>query len=368
MKLLIAATVMGMCLGSCLTARASDPVVCSAFNARGDAATVTLLEHKLSLQIAPAVGTKSVTLTASINDDGLLGCGAFFDSDNRYLAIGVNPIGLKTGPLDITVANLAVNKIIGNFAVQPSARMGESLKLVGFLRDSSSLAVLGSGAPDHPTKSFSTTLFRVTGKQENPTETRTLPANALSVGEVSFADAAHNRLWFKSSPQYCPMRSVPLVGNGPEVVAVDEASAKAACDVGRAIGYPDENTLITAVTREPSDLVTRVDLGQHSAQQLALPATGGRGSYTAVGRGVLSPDGKIFAVSRNLLSNSFLGDAHSHGTEVDVVQVSPLKFIGKVRLKSDTDAASISIDHRNGSVTVLYFEDGKWKSVHPKVQ
>jgi hypothetical protein len=159
-----------------------------------------------------------------------------------------------------------------------------------------------------------------------------------------------------------------LVGNGQEGSAVDEASAKAACDVGRAIGYPDENTLITAVTREPSDLITRVDLRKHGTEQLALPAAAGHGNYTAVGRGVLSPDGQIFEVSRNLLSNSFSGNAHSHGTEVDVVQVSPLKFIGKVRLKSDTDSASISIDHRNGSVTVLYYEDGKWKSEHLKLQ
>jgi len=368
MKALITATVVGMCLGSCVTARASDPVVCSAFDARGDAATVTLQEHKLNLQIAPAVGGKSVTLTASINDEGLLGCGVFFDSKNRYAAVGVNPLGLETGPLNIIVADLTANKIIGNFTVQPSVRMGESLKLVGFLRDSSSLAVLGSGVPDHPTKSFSTTLFRVTGKQENPPETRTLPPNTLSAGNVSFADAAHNRLWFKSSPQFCPLRSVPLMGNGPEGVAVDEASAKAACDVGRAIGYPDENTLITAVTREPSDLVTRVDLGQHSAEQLALPAPGGHGTYTAVGRGVLSPDGQVFAVSRNLLSNSFSGDAHSHGTEVDVVQVFPLKIIGKVLLKPDADPASLSIDHENGTVTVLSFQNGRWELKSLKVQ
>jgi|GEM_PF-5510774 len=368
MKVLITATVLGMCLGFCLTARASDPVVCSAFDARGDAATVTLLERELGLQITAAAGRKSVTLMAPINEDELLGCGVFFDSENRYVAVGINPIGLKTGPLNIIVADLAANKIIGNFAVQPDARMGESLKLVGFLRDSSSLAVFGSGAPDHPTKSFSTTLFRVTGEQENPPERRTLPANTLSVGNVSFADAAHNRLWFKSSPQFCPLRSVPLVGNGPDGAVVDEDRAKVACDVGRAIGYPDEDTLITAVTREPGDLVTRVDLGQRSTEQLALPATGGNGSYTEVGRGVLSPDGHVFAVSRSLLSNSFLGDAHSHGTEVDVVQVSPLKFIGKIRLKSDTGSASISIDHRNGSVTVLYFEDGKWKTEHLNVQ
>lgn len=365
-KTLIAATVVGMCFGSCLMARASDPVVCSAVDARGDAATVTILEHNLSLQIVSATDGKTVALTASIKEDGLFGCRVFFDSKNRYAAIGVNPLGLKTGLLNIIVADLTVNKVIGDFKVQPSAQMGESLNLVGFLQDSSSLTVLGSGAPNHPTKSFSTTLFRVTGEQERPTETQILPANTLSVGNVSFVDAAHNRLWLRSSPQFCPLLSVPLIGNGSVGVAVDEASAKAACDAERAIGYPDENTLITAVTREPSDLVTHVDLRQRNVEQLALPAPGGHGSYTTVERGVLSPGGQFFAILRNLLSNTFSGDAYSRGTEIDIVRVSPLKFIGKIRLTSDTDPASISIDHRNGLVKVLYFEDGKWKSEHLK--
>jgi hypothetical protein len=63
-----------------------------------------------------------------------------------------------------------------------------------------------------------------------------------------------------------------------------------------------------------------------------------------------------------VLSNSFSGDAHSQGTEVDIVQVSPIKLIGKIRLKPDVDPASLSIDHRNGTVTVLSFQDGKWAS------
>jgi hypothetical protein len=159
-----------------------------------------------------------------------------------------------------------------------------------------------------------------------------------------------------------------LTGNGTEKAAVDEGDAKAACDVGYAIAYPNQETLITAVSRDPGDLVTRVELAQHKVDQIVLPNSGGHRGYTSVGRGALSADGEVFAIARILLTNSLSGDAHIQGTELDVVQVSPLKLIGKVRLKPDTDSASISIDHRNGSVTVLSFQNGRWKSEPLEVQ
>jgi hypothetical protein len=360
MKLLIKAVVMGICLASCLTASASYPVVCSAFDGRGDSVTVTLAEQKLTLQISRASGGP-LPLSTSAREGGLLGCRALFDKDSHYMAVGLSHLGLTAGPLRIVTVDLTTGKFAGDFTV-PNVVLGASLKLAGFLRGKSTLVVLGSGAPDHPTKAFSTALFQVTGEQEGSPETRNLPADAGSDGNVSFADAAHNRLWFKSSPQFCPLRSVSLVGEGPDEARVDEANAQAACDVESAIAYPDGNALITATTRQPDDLVTSVDFATHSAQQIALPETGGHGSYSSVEAGTLSPDGQVFAVSRTLLSNSLLGDAHSRGTEVDIVQVSPLKIIGKVLLKPEADPASLSVDHRNGGVTVLSFQGGKWSS------
>lgn len=360
MRLLDKATAIGMCLCSCLMAKDSYPVACSAFNGRGDAAAATIADQNLSLQITPAAGGKPLSLSALISDDGLIGCGIFFDKSSRYVAVGVNHLGLKTGPLNITVADLMINRLISSFVVQPNADVGVSPKLAGFLPGGTVLVVLATGAADHPTKSFSTTLFDVTGEQEKPSQTRTLPADAGSVGNVSLVDVVHNRLWFKSRPQFCPLRSVPLIGNGPEGVNVDEAGARAACDVESAIAYPDESTLIVAVTRDSGDLVTRIDLLQHKVEEMTLQNKEGRGRYTSVGRGVLSADGEVFAITRILLANSLLGDAHSYGTELDVVQVSPLKMIAKVRLKPDIDTASISIGHRNGAVTVLSFGDGRW--------
>jgi hypothetical protein len=354
---------MGMCLAPCLSAKVTYPVVCSAFDERGDAATATLAELKLMLQISPATGGEPISLSTSVSWEGLIDCRVFFDRDSHYMAVGLSHLGLRTGPLRIIVADLITKKLVGDFVVQPNASPGESPHLAGFLRGNPTLVVLGGGAPEHPRRAFSTILFRVTGEQDNPAETRPLLENtAGGAGNVSFADARHNRLWLKSSPHPCPLRSVPLVADGPEGVKVDEPNAEAVCDVLSAIAYPDERTLVTAVTREPSDLVSRVDLAQHRAEQLALPATGGHGSYTSVERGFISPDGFVFAVARNLLSNSLFGDAHSSGTEVDVMQVTPLKLIGKVRLKRDADTASLSIGHRNGTVVILSFGSGRWTS------
>jgi hypothetical protein len=358
LKLITKAALTGLCLSPCLAASASNPVVCSAFDDRGDSATVTLTEQKLALEISRASGDP-LLLSTSVNERGLLGCKVFFDKDSHYVAVGLNHLGLTPGPLRIVVTDLTTSKSVGDFEV-PNAGLGASLNLVGFLRNKPTLLVLGSAAADHPVDAFSTALFRVTGEQENPPETRTLPADAGSIGNPSFADAAHNRLWFKGTPQFCPMRSVRLVGEGPDEAVVDEPEAKAACDVADAIAYPNENTVITAVTRQPKDLVTRVDLGEHKVAQIELPSPRG---YTSIGRAVLSPDAEVFAVTRNLLSNdSLLGGARSRGTEVDILQVSPLKIIGKLLLRAEPHPASVSIDHRNGVVTVLSFQNGTWKS------
>src|ERR1700683_1720232 len=131
MKLLIKAAAMGICLASCLAANASYPVVCSAFDSQGDAATATLAEQKLVLQIS-RTSKGSLSLSTSVSEGGLLRCNAFFDKDRHYLAVGLSHLGLKVGPLRVAVADLTTGKFIGDFAV-PNASLGASLKLAGFL-------------------------------------------------------------------------------------------------------------------------------------------------------------------------------------------------------------------------------------------
>jgi hypothetical protein len=161
---------------------------------------------------------------------------------------------------------------------------------------------------------------------------------------------------------------VRLIGGEPEGALVDEPGAGAVCEAAFAIAYPDEDTIIAAETRGNSDPVTEIDLLHHKVQQVDLLPP--RGRYTSVDGGTLSPDGKFFAVSRQILSLSFFGDSRSHGTEIDVLQVSPLKLIGTFHLEPTADSQSISIDHRDGGISMLSFDfkSGVWKSQFLKIQ
>ena len=89
-------------------------------------------------------------------------------------------------------------------------------------------------------------------------------------------------------PEYCPLRSVPLVRDGFEGPVVNGNTCRGACDLIFSRAYPDADTLMLAATKEPRDLVWRVDLKEQSSIEIELPPTGAAGSYTAVERGLLS--------------------------------------------------------------------------------
>jgi hypothetical protein len=112
----------------------------------------TFARPTLGLQIKSAENAKPITLSAVMNDAGLVSCSVFFDNDNHYVVVGLNDLKLKPGPLFVVVVDLATGALVSNFTVQPSAGMGQTLKLAGFLNGASDLVVLGSGAPDHPAR------------------------------------------------------------------------------------------------------------------------------------------------------------------------------------------------------------------------
>jgi hypothetical protein len=327
---------------------------------------VTLAEHKKTLLIKRASG-ESFSLELPPIDAREIGCRVFFDLENRNVAVSLDRLRSEADSLHIVVGEVSTGKWISNFVVRTDGIVGRPLTLLGFLRNSLSLVILGDNTRRRA-KGFATMLLDIRGNPKAPSASRDVPDNTSQVGSPSYADVGNNRLWFQSSPEYCPLRSVPLVGDGPEGPTVDKSTCRGACDLLFSRAYPNADTLMLAASREPRDLLWRIDLKEHSAEELELPSIGGYGTYTSVERGFASPDGRVFAVARNLLSNSLLGDAHSRGTEVDVVQVSPLRVIGKVRLNSGPDPASLSIDYRNGTVTILSFENGKWHSEYLKTE
>jgi hypothetical protein len=320
---------------------------------------VTLAEQKKTLQLARTSG-EPLSLDLPRIDAKEIGCSVFFPHESRYVAVALTRLHSQADSLHIVVADTVTAKWVADFVVRAGGTLGTPLTLLGFLQDTSSLVVLGNNAGTSA-KAFAITLLDIHGKEEAPPTSRTVPDNTSQVGSPTYADVKNNRLWFNSSPEYCPLRSIPLVGNGPEGPIVKESTGHGACGFLFARAYPDADTLMMAATREPRDLVWRVDLKEHSAEEIELPATGGYGSYTSVESGLLSPDGKVFAVVRERLSNNFFGEAHNSGDEIDLVQVKPLKLLGKIRPKRTSAPASFAIEHQNGIVTVLGYWDGKWR-------
>jgi hypothetical protein len=349
------------CVMSFASARAMTryPGGCSVFSSSGATATVTLIDERKILLLTPPLG-KPISLALPAVDPNEIGCSIFVSSDGRYFAIALNRLHSEAGTLHIIIADSAPAELAADAILKEDKVLGAPLTLLGFLQDSASLVVLGDNAGTHQ-KGFAVMQVDIHGKQSQPIS-RTVSEASAQVGNPNYADVKSNRLWFQSSPESCPLRSVPLIGSDLDSPTVTRAVCAAACDLLFARAYPSPNILILAATREPKDLVWRVDLSSQTSEQSELPQPVGHGVYTSVERAVSSPDGQLIAVLRNLLSNSLLGDAHSRGQEIDIMQVSPLKIVGTVRLKSDTDPASISIDHRNGAATVLSFQDGRWLS------
>jgi hypothetical protein len=232
---------------------------------------------------------------------------------------------------------------------------------VGFLQDQPRLLFLGI-AQHRPLHAFSEVVLDVNGKEETPPTVRVLPPHTLNFW---IADAQHNRLWLRSDPQFCPMLSIPLVGEETVTHTVDEPEI--ACDGIELGAYPDSNTIILTVSPDYPALI-KLDLANRRAQKISLPRA--PGNLTGSGFPLASPNGQVVGVVRELSSTTWLGGARDHGYEVDVVQLAPLRVAGKLRLKADISDGSLSFDYHGGIATVLGFNErrNRWEFSRLKVQ
>jgi len=355
---------------SCEAAQMTFPTVCSAFNARGDAATVTISGGKFMLRVMPGGGGEPISFPTPNGDNigGALSCRLFFDKASRYVAVGVRQ---EQQPylLRVLVADLTANSWISRFTLEPKASGSSYLDLAGFLDGNPVLAVAAPTYGRDSAWTFPFTLFTIAGEQKETLAMQTAPDYAELRWNPNRIDALHNRILFFSTRKSCALLFLPISQGKSEEVEIDGNEARAACDAMSAIAFPDERTVITSATRGNTDPVTVVDLPSRTAHQLVLPQAES-GKFTSVDEGSLSPDGRYFAVARTIRSVTFFGNEREYGTEVDVVQVSPLKLIGKVLLNSTAAKKSISIDQRNGAITVLSFnfKSGRWNSERLKVQ
>jgi len=130
---------------------------------------------------------------------------------------------------------------------------------------------------------------------------RTVPGNPANQG-LKYTDAMHNRLWFQSYPQFCPLRSVTLTGAEDVGPTVDGNGSGGACDLPDALAFPDDESIVMASTRSDGDRVWWVDLKTHAVDKLSLPHSRAPKGQQVSDLSQISEDGQVFGVLRRRFS------------------------------------------------------------------
>ena len=252
-----------------------------------------------------------------------------------------------------------VKKWVGNFSAEPQAGLQAPLSLVGFLEETESLVVEGSAEKiaNATATAVGTILVDTSGRALSvaPFE-RTLEGRP-----ESFSDAVHNRLWYVSSPHFCPIRSTTLTGNpmqGPEGASLPNERSYCLPNV---VGYPDSGTLVLAATMSDGDAVWRIDLTAGTGEKISAPRDHFPKGDQIDGNGSLSPDGQVFAFARHRFSYGHFDNFSYKGSDIVVVQVRPLRLLGVISPDDNVYQHGFAVDHREGNTTVLLFSQGTWK-------
>ncbi len=363
-------------VSACLTAESCAPhraVVgaCSAFDKRGDAAMVTLETTQLTVQFSGARGG-SFSLRSSITGSPVTTtCSAFFSGDSRFVAVGINTVYPQES-MRVLAADVAAKRWAGDFPIPIGGILGSPVSLLGFAPDTLSLVVLGT-APianiNTSPKGFSTALIDVPGERTGPPVYHALPddAGVIKLGWGEAADVRNNRLWFDHRPDPCPLRSVPLLGVGPNGPTVGSRIDRSICYQTGSSAFPDGNTLIVDESDFPAHYYAwRVNLQEQTEERLELPNDPGNGNRLSVVGNLMSPDAEIVGVLCQRYEVAIF--SWGQGPEIDVVEVKPFKFLGERRFNNSADPGSFSIYHGSQTVTILGFWDGDWHRREVKVK
>jgi hypothetical protein len=296
-------------------------------------------------------------------------CRLAFNREGNYLAVGVR-IGTRDKTwLHVGVFDDRSRKWISSFEVGPAEGMPFPMRLEGFLGGSSTLVVtgFGRGSYERPDRSaILVALLSPDGHLTCPVITREILGSYFN-WEVNFVDAAHNRVWFNHSPQFCPLSSATLTGPLESGPSVDEnVLGSLACDLPAALGFPSSDELVGASTRSDQSWVWRIDLAKGTGDKLVLPApprsTLTRWNQVQITHNVpVSPDGRVFAIGRAWIAWNVADQPHYKPGEIYVIQVKPLKVLGTFEGK-DNCGPAVAVDHRNGRAMILSHQcGGGWK-------
>lgn len=354
MRLLLFAIALVGIASTCKAASTKYPVVCAAFDRSGDAVLVTISDETLRLEIESAAGMRrplAIPLRSALQL-GTTSCNVRFNTGNRLVAVGVNQSNEST-PIQIVVADLASSQILSNFLVMPDAVRGTDLNFAGFSLNQDILLVAGTIGVIGKNASISTRSYAFDGAEIAPMQSHELPRGDRFTSGDRWRDASHNRSLSIGVAKNCVLTLLPIVGGETHVVEMDGADGHIICDAST-VAFPDEEIMISAADRGHSHPVTSLNLITRKVEQVELPPLA-FGEFSSVIGSALSPDGHFVAISRIRRKLTFLGGESTPGFEVDVLQVSPLKFLGKILLSS-RHAEQISLGERDGKLAVLSFD------------
>ena len=312
------------------------------------------------MQLASA---KIVPLSLATHSAEGASCRVFFSPDGDRLAVSVAQQLGAGASLRVGVAALQNGKWAGDVTVEPQGSLAAPLALVGFLDDSASVLIRGGGSKasaSPATTAVASLVLNDAGKSKGELSERTVPGNPANQSP-KFADAMHNRLWFQSYPQFCPLRSKTLTGKDELGPTVEADYSDGACDLPDAVVYPDAESIVMASTRSDRDWVWRVDLKTHAVDKLALPQRRFPKGQQVSDLSPLSPDGQVFGVLRRRFTYGLFDNFSAQGDEIAVVQVHPLRLLGIIRPKRDQRVLGVSVEQRDGVVTVAGYWDGAWQ-------
>jgi len=343
---------------------------CAAYSADGHWAEGAFINPgTLSIELAEgssAPDSLTLTLRPAHSDPYYRpGCGLFFSQDGQYLAVSETPANATKTPLQIGVLDLRARKWAPSIETPAQLSPYVQPRLEAFFEEKDKLVVSALTSKESPPGKYKAIdlLIGVDGRVLWSAE-RPRPL-------WDWTDAAHDRVWYSGEADGCVLRSEAFIGKGAEQsAAVELPLGGDACGdvVGLRVAFPDEKTLVAAgtMTGDRGDWVWTATLTGRSGEKLALPRKRPGPftrslSYIVIG-GSLSPDGQVYAVSREVTSVTALDEGFYKRGEISLVQVRPLRLIGEVRPKEQCASAdAFAVDHRNGQVTVLANWCGQWE-------
>lgn len=271
--------------------------------------------------------------------------------------------------LQILIADLKETKWLSDFGVEGGNEGSSRLRLAGFLKDTKSVVVVRSSNTSDRQGEISVLLFSELGERVSSQP----PGRSFTPSVPPFyADARNNRLWIfhctlisarASQQPFCQIDATTLAGTQESDATFDPSHSgmkrSELWEMPHTFAAPDQRSVLIAA----SDTVWRVDIDTQRLARFVLPHAHFL-KWNFEHDGTIFPDGAVFGLlmGQYRIAFPYMVDNYvSEGDDVVVLQVNPLRLLGVVRRDGVKYTRGLSIDHRNGTTTVVVYRRDQWQ-------